>query len=601
MAGVVFPPDGDKGVEQRGTTPTAKAVLQAALDALAPKDAAAAAAATKLRESSDKSWRFGYQKHVRAVVAGMARGDTADAAKQQALLAARAGLQTAQTRFAFNRGGEDVAVRDAVAPGAFNGTFATGTAAFTGAGPVPQVPPSFIVPFQGKTYSGRSLETLLRRFSAKDEAEPSFADAAAEIVGNEATWGDLRGQVFVLLGATSEMGPCSTLLAHGATVVALARKAGRGGPAKWREIIQHAEKSPGTLLFPMAAGTTQAGAADPSNAGADVLQDTPEIVNWLVELFSTHPKCKGKRAHVYSGIYLDGGKFVRASVAMDAVVDQLTDRLGRIAAERRGPSEDAADVALVYIDTPSHCHVVRKSVTYAGQRKQRQKVSVGLGLAATAGLVKGPESVMLPRADARETMVCMDFLSATQGPNYAVAKLLQRFRALFARHGTVSLWPDAKTGADVARAKQFVSITSGPAAKTESVMHSKTMSLMMNNVHRVPPNVAHEPSTVQVVMTMVLIRDLNSRHALGNPANEEPSRSQFADVVATADPFDFLVENAWHGGMWRSPYGLEDCGKYIYVTVMLQRATPYLALAGAAVAGFLYRAPLMALLGTGEL
>jgi hypothetical protein len=58
-----------------------------------------------------------------------------------------------------------------------------------------------------------------------------------------------------------------------------------------------------------------------------------------------------------------------------------------------------------------------------------------------------------------------------------------------------------------------------------------------------------------------MVRDLCSSMALGNPK------------VEIAHPTDFLVENAWHGGMWRSPYSMESVGYYCvlkhYVTTYL--------------------------------
>ena len=628
MSGVVFPPDG-KLPEDRGTTKTGKAVLLAALDAAAGLgDAEAAKAAASLRTEPDKAWRFGYQRHVRAAVAAMARGEDHAAATRRATAVARAGLQAAHAQFSFARDNAEVPLREAMAPGGSaklkRFAFDTGVARWTaadGGGP-PAVPRGFAVPFEGKTYEGSALEGLLRRFAHRDEAEPTFADACAEIVQHQAEWGDLTGQVFVLIGATSEMGPCATLLQHGATVVALARRAGRGGAAKWIELLETAAKSPGTLLFPIHPEARAAAEADAvagglraahshasrhprdlaTLAGADALLHAPEIVDWLVELLTTHADVKGKRPHVYSGIYLDGGKFVRASVAMDAIVDALEERL-RVhngsggAGAKVTRAVEAQTPALLYIDTPSHVHVVRKAVTYAGHVARRQSCGFGLALAGACGLVAPPPTVEVPRAAAGETMVVMDFLSATQGPNYAIAKLIQRFRAVWARHGAAALFPDAASGADVARAKQLVSITSGPAAKTESVMHSKTMAMMMKNVHRVPPNVAHEPATVQVVMTMLMLRDLRSPDALGNPANEGRS----AAMSPSCDPFDFLVENAWHGGMWRSPYAMEAVGKYIFVTVQLEKAAPFLLAAGVAATALWQRRNLLALAGFGEL
>ena len=97
-----------------------------------------------------------------------------------------------------------------------------------------------------------------------------------------------------------------------------------------------------------------------SFSGADALADTPEIINWLVEVCTSHPLVQGQKVHIYSGIYLDGGKFVRASMAMEMIISELTKRL---------PS--SMTPSLLYIDTPSHAHTVKRA-TYDGHIEQRK-------------------------------------------------------------------------------------------------------------------------------------------------------------------------------------------------------------------------------------
>jgi hypothetical protein len=273
------------------------------------------------------------------------------------------------------------------------------------------------------------------------------------------------------------------------------------------------------MLFP-----TRSSDASVSGAGADALMDTPEIINWLVELFKSHPLVTNKTLHMYSGIYLDGGMFVRASMSMEMIVSECTKRL---------PNHKLP--ALLYIDTPSHAHIVAKE-TYHGHLKQQQQAPVLMKIGAMLGMIKNPTVVLSPGD--KENIVVMDFLATQQGPNYALAKQLQRWRAIWSRHSTVLLFPDQK-GRDVPKAKQLVSLTLGPAAKTESVMHSKTMAM---------------------VMALIMIRDLTSRDAMGNPENVEE------EVRGTNAKLNFLVENAWHGGYWRSPYAMDSVGMYCIVS-----------------------------------
>ena len=103
--------------------------------------------------------------------------------------------------------------------------------------------------------------------------------------------------------------------------------------------MDRAKRSRGKLFFPT---TTNAGDEDSlaKCAGADALTQTPEIGSWLGSLF---PK---EKIYIYSLIYLDGEKYVRASMAMDVIVDTAT--------TIRGPNK----VGLLYIATPSAAHVV---------------------------------------------------------------------------------------------------------------------------------------------------------------------------------------------------------------------------------------------------
>jgi hypothetical protein len=530
-SGIVFPAGqgGDKPYEKRSTTAAAKRVLIAALNAANPADGEALAA------QPAKQWRFGYQAHFVKVCAALARD------KATMLKVARAGLQSAHATFRFHRAagdaggaqGTELSFREAMRQGTFTGSFSTGVCGAKNTNPDWQ-PDTIAVPYRGKEFRGDALLKLVAQWCDEGQAEPSFGASVEEVVRNAKTWLDLRGKVFVLIGATSEMGPTDALLRCGATIIALARPASKRDPEKWARLIARADRSPGTMLYPETDG----------EPGADALSQTPEIINWLCDLFTSHALCKGKVPHIYSGIYLDGGKFVRASLAMEAIISELTKRLP-------APSLPA----LLYIDTPTSAHIIEPD-TYEAQARLRTQAPCLLRAGAALGAFK-PAPV-----HAEGTYVVADFLAAEQGPNYAIAKLLQKFRAVWSRHGEELLFQDGEGSGR--RAKQLVSMTTGPAAKTDSVMHSPQMALVMSNLDGAcAPNVAHDPETVQALMPLVLIRDLFSARALGNPANGKDGGNLGA--------MGFVAENSWHGGVWRSPFALKDVGISIYLRVYAVR------------------------------
>ena len=569
--GIVFPKDGGKqstrssptsrkatSVEKRSTTATSKRIVRAALSAAG--DDMSVKAIDKL---SSKAWRFNYAQFFVSICAHMARGDNANMLK-----IARAGLQAAHELFTFHRvrssdgtsdGQEEIPLREAIRKGCFMGTFKTcvsggGSGTDSGAESVPYRHQRISVPYKGKEHWGKNLANIVSQWAEEGQCEPSFAASIKEVLQKEndghENFFDLHDMVFVLIGATSEMGPTDFLLEHGATVVALARPASQRDPRKWERLIARSNCSPGTLIYPcnIRAGTEN------DVPGADAISETPEIINWLTELFTSHPLAKGKTPHIYSGIYLDGGNFVRASVAMEAIISELTLRL-----------DPAQNPALIYIDTPTSAHAIHRE-TFNAQSTRKSQASCFLSLGAMLGIFK-PSSIR--RLSETSPFVIGNFLAIEQGPNYAVAKLLQKFRAVWSRHSNEYLFSRHKSNTQIAmqRPKQLVSITTGPAAKTDSVMHSKTMALVMNKLEgECPPNVAHEPLTVQSLMPLIMIRDLRSQHALGNPLGDKDN-----DDVGSVEGMAFVVENAWHGGVWRSPFNLKYVGASIFVKHYGQR------------------------------
>ena len=112
-----------------------------------------------------------------------------------------------------------------------------------------------------------------------------------------------------------------------------------------------------------------------------------------------------------------------------------------------------------------------------------------------------------------------DSLVAQQGPNYALAKRLQRWRATVAR--------DAGT---------TVSMNVAPPTRTRSVVKNRALAAAYAGAHRFGVQV-FEPATSNVLMAALLVHDL---HTGGGPAHEHPWQDEAFAAV--------------HGGLWRTPY-----------------------------------------------
>ena len=132
--------------------------------------------------------------------------------------------------------------------------------------------------------------------------EPSAADAIKAVVQHGDDWLDLRGKHFVLLGATSAMGPLLTLLKHGATVVCV----DLDRDFIWKKIFAAVRDSPGRIVFPVKEGTSAAEIQSMSEddlakiSGSNLLADTPEIANWLETV------CPGEQLTVGNYTYVTG-------------------------------------------------------------------------------------------------------------------------------------------------------------------------------------------------------------------------------------------------------------------------------------------------------
>jgi len=110
-----------------------------------------------------------------------------------------------------------------------------------------------------------------------------------------------------------------------------------------------------------------------------------------------------------------------------------------------------------------------------------------------------------------------------QGPNYALAKRLQRWRAVVARQSVL-------TSANVA-----------PATRTRSVMKNRILAAAYNGASSYGVEV-FDVETSNTMMAALLIHDLRNPAAVAAPS------------TVLAHPVDLFVDQAAHGGLWRLPY-----------------------------------------------
>jgi hypothetical protein len=315
--------------------------------------------------------------------------------------------------------------------------------------------------------------------------EPSTAKAVTAVATNP-DWLKLDGHTVAVLGAGSQMGPLPALLHWGATVAAIDIPGGD----LWRRLLSDARNSAGHLLTPVADGTE-----DADRTGTDLLIDGPAVADWLA----------GLSGHLVIGnyTYADGADHVKLSAAVDMV------------GERVRKQHD--DVTLAFLATPTDAFVVPEEAVADSIERYRGRSTIGK--LAGRPLRAVSRGNLLQRAYRPGTGVGIcDALVPIQGPNYALAKRVQRWRATTTRAagGTVSL--------NVA-----------PSTRTKSVVKNRALAAAYAGAHRFGVEV-FEPDTANTLMAILLVHDLNA------PAPE------------LDHPWQQEADNAAHGGLWRSPY-----------------------------------------------
>ena len=145
-------------------------------------------------------------------------------------------------------------------------------------------------------------------------------------------------------------------------------------------------------------------------------------------------------------------------------------------------------------------------------------------------------------------------LSVMQGPNYALAKTLQQWRAILAKRD----YPHMR-----------VSFNFAPPARTESMTHNRVLATALDGMQHFEPLLILHQTQAAAVMTILLVADLQAEETTLNPA---------CPAVSTEHPWDLLTFNAFHGGSWRCGYAMESIQNTVYVHGQLwPRKTPNLS------------------------
>lgn len=467
--GVVFPLER----ERRASTATGRGILAAALAGVDPVGSRAAA--------HEPAWRQHYPLHFRRVLeAGLPSAADATAI-------ARAGLSAVRERLLWCRAdGMDVplseartdAVRELV------------TETIVGEGEPER---SLILPYAGQRLLGAPLRRQLDLWVERGIIEPSCAEAVDEVAARP-TWLDLRDVHIVVLGAGAELGPLSALLRWGAHVSAVDVVR----PDLWRRVLADARRLAGTVHVPVTAGP----APLEERAGVDLVIEWPCVAKWLLDHHDDVGEAGRDRLVLGNYVYADGADNVRVSTAVDLLTEEIR--------------EQAPDTALAFLATPTDVFAVPgRAVAASVAAYEHASFSKALRYplrAASGGRLLTRN--YLPGAEPGIN----DSIVAQQGPNYLLAKRIQRWRATAAR-------------ADGA----LVSLTVAPPTRTRSVVKNRALAAAYAGAHRFGIEV-FEPDTASTLMAALLVHDLRrGRPGLAHPWQDE-------------------AHQAAHGGLWTAAY-----------------------------------------------
>ena len=311
--------------------------------------------------------------------------------------------------------------------------------------------------------SGEALISHLRAWEKQRIMQPAATSALVEIVRKPELL-DLQGLTFVCLGAGAELSPAPQLLTWGADVAAVMRP----GTDRAARLQRIAAASSGRLFIA------------PDDA-CDIVREPERIAGWVAELPG--------RLVIVDTLYAPGADFLLAAAGAD-IIERLV-------------SEARPDTMLAWIGSPTDAYMldeVAVSETLADNRWA--KIAAGYAKAAR---------VRAARADG----VYPGFVDV-QGPNYAAAKRIGRWRATVER-----------------AAGRQISYNVGPMSLTRSVLDSAVLRAAYGGMAKIgmpalPPDVSAS------VMTALLVWDIKHPEAVESDT--------------------FLTDKAVDSGLFTSPY-----------------------------------------------
>lgn len=454
----------------RSTTHTGRAVIADSLRHVAPDLA--------LSAESAANWRRDYVKHFAlSTEIGAASGPIA-------LQIARDGLASLRSRMRLaTPNGDRNLTLDSL-----TGSAKVRTTTVVGASTASE---SLQVPYRGQILQGSALVEQLHSWADDGIVEPAFVAALIALIDQPDAL-RLPGRTVVLLGAAASMGPLIHLTRWGAAVMAIDVPV----PSVQARLHEAAHLGASRVLLPQVEGRSETGLSLTDELGA--------TSNWLNEVLAD-----ASGPVLAAHFYADGGTHVELTAAGDLLATDLCER--------------RPDAGLAYLATPTDSFLAPMDAVNQARTRFHESAWNGhtkrLLRTASRRTLFRPAYEELHTDESGIQWGCVDTLVEVQGPNYALAKRAQRWRAMIADHeGTP------------------VSANVAPSAWTHSVTKNKTLAAVFRAAHRFGVEI-FQSDTASALMAAKLAADLSG---LG------PERPRHPEAL--------LSHDAAHGGLWRQPF-----------------------------------------------
>lgn len=234
--------------------------------------------------------------------------------------------------------------------------------------------------------------------------------------------------------------------------------------------------------------------------------------------------------------YLDGALYVQLALAGEIIMEKLC--------------RERKDTRLAFLCTPTDDHLIPEEARDAARANAR-KAPTWQRFLVMLGMLKG--NYLLPK---KNGLCVVDAMVSRQGPNYALAKRLQHWRAL------------------VSRAEgHVVSSNVAPSTFTLSVVSNPQFKAGYSGWKYFRPLEVFMPETSNSVMFALLCHDLFNLEGKAQP------------TFVLSNPLSLFTLGAFHGGIWRCAFTIESVGIPAALTYYIPRAMPYVVGAIAVMVG----------------